>query len=154
MGGAVDPIATERPHPRHLDLSDRLQCSHPSHTRNGSGAPSRRCSSLCGGRRRCCLFPWTRTAPHTARRCDHAWDWLDTRLPLVTSHLGVPSIVLVLLLATVGVVTLVTLRRVALALVVPLIVMLNMVASAARRYPFVGLYEAKTSLFWLVGVLM
>jgi hypothetical protein len=82
------------------------------------------------------------------------WDWLDARVLSVTTPLGVRSIVLVMLLAVVGMVTLVKLGRVALALVVPLMVALTMIASAMRRYPFLGLFAARTSLFWLVGVLM
>jgi hypothetical protein len=82
------------------------------------------------------------------------WDWLDARMPLVTSHLGVRWIGLVVLLAMAGIVTLVKLRRIALALVVPILVILTMVASAMHRYPFLGLYEVKTQLFWLVGVLI
>jgi hypothetical protein len=54
----------------------------------------------------------------------------------------------------VGIATLVSLRRVALALVVPILLILTMAASAMHRYPFLGLYELRTQLFWLVGVLI
>ena len=68
---------------------------------------------------------------------------------LVVPYLGFHSVIVVLVLVLGGLGTLTYLHRPALALVTPLTIGLVMVASAARKFPFL---EPRTSTFWLVAV--
>jgi hypothetical protein len=78
-----------------------------------------------------------------------AFHWLDRRLGRIAPFLGTRHVVVIVALAILGTWALVAQRRLALALATPMLVLIAMGASAARKYPFLDL---RTSLFWLVAV--
>ena len=76
-------------------------------------------------------------------------DFLRTRGTALAPSLGTSNIALIAGMVLLGLVVLVWMRRPALALCVPLVVIGNALAGALRLYPFLDL---RTSTFWLVMV--
>jgi hypothetical protein len=67
----------------------------------------------------------------------------------LAAYMGFPSLIVDTVLALAGIAALVWLRRYALAAMLPVTLVLVLVASAARKYPF---GDPRTSTFWLVAV--
>jgi hypothetical protein len=80
-----------------------------------------------------------------------AYDWTLRRLEDIAPFLGTRHVPVIVALAVLGLATLVRLERYALALAAPLLVLVAIAASAAQRYPFLDL---RTSIFWLVAVVV
>jgi hypothetical protein len=77
--------------------------------------------------------------------------FLDTKFAPIAPYLGTREVVVLALLVLAGAVTLVAQRRYALALAVPMLVIVAMAASALKLYPFLDL---RTSTFWLIAVVV
>ena len=84
--------------------------------------------------------------PHD-RGVGGAWSFIHVRFSALAPYMGSRWIVLDCLLALGGMVGMVWLRRVAVAVTLPLTLVIVMVASVIRRFPF---GDPRTSTFWLV----
>jgi hypothetical protein len=78
-----------------------------------------------------------------------AISFLHLHLHLLAPYMGFRSLVIDAVLALAGIAALLWLRRFALAAMFPMTLVIVIVASAARKYPFGDL---RTSTFWLVAV--
>jgi hypothetical protein len=94
---------------------------------------------------------WTRYFIPTDEGVSGVLHFLDRRSARIAPFLGTRHLLVIAVLVAVGTATLLASRRPALAVATPLLVLVAMAASAARKYPFLDL---RTSLFWLVAVLV
>ena len=80
-----------------------------------------------------------------------SWDFFVRAQQRLVNVLGLGPVLIVVALLTAGVTTLVLLHRIACALLVPILVMILVAASAARQYP---LFDVRTSHFLAVAVVV
>ncbi len=83
------------------------------------------------------------------RNASAAISFVHLRLHELAPYMGFRSLIIDAVLAAAGIAALLWLRRVALAVMFPVLLAIVIVASAARKYPFGDL---RTSTFWLVLV--
>jgi hypothetical protein len=82
------------------------------------------------------------------RPASAAGSFLNVKLHMLAPYLGFGSLVIDAVLIVAGIAALIWLRRFALAAMFPWTLVLVIVASAARKYPF---GDPRTSTFWLVA---
>jgi hypothetical protein len=94
---------------------------------------------------------WTGSFLPTDAGPSGARHWLAPRVDEILPLLGTRHVLAAIVMVVAGIATLLWIKRVALALAAPLLVVIAMVASAMRKYPFL---EPRTSAFWLVAILV